>query len=220
MTPQQKVFTLMTKILTSAVQVVCARCRDTWPHHTLPYVWLTYDRIAECGISALHTLLHREYGVHATHEVQLEIVDQEYSLNEVGDSEAYLADALEMYSHVTPENYAALYCFAYAGKGTTITTTGPAGTEIVDPNAMHARLCTQVDHFTDLMAHHREEIIDPDNTVLLTTDDTSAVAAYINEHYTAVAVPSYPDERPMTIQPRVLRYWNRPFVLFAKKGVA
>ena len=208
----------MTTIMTPAVQVVCARCRDTWPHHTLPYVWLTYDRIAECGISTLHAMLHREYGVHATHKVQLEIVDQEYSLNEIGDTEEHLADAIDVYTHTAPEDYAALYCFAYADTNTTIV--GLAGTEVVDPDAMQTRLRAQVDHFTDLMAHHREVLIDPDNTVLLTTDDTAAVAAYLNERYIAVAVPRYPDERPSIIQPRVLRYYNRPFVLFAKKEEA
>ena len=196
-----------------AVQIVCTVCRSQWPDQA-PAPWLSYDTLASCSTESLYHHLHREAGIAATHTLMIEVIDEENSLNQPGDNEDMLHSVLDAYSNISPGDYMLLRCFAYAGADTTMIKK-TATYSVIDTAAMYRAYRCEAFNYRDFIAYERDAFIDE---IGYTGTDVASLARRLAMNYTAVAIPQNIDEEPFIIPTHELSTFNRPFVLFAKKG--
>ena len=197
-----------------AVQLICTVCQAEWPDHTGAH-WFDYDTLATCSTESLHNCLHRDVGVVAVHEPVIEVVDEENSLNQPGDSEDVLLNVLAAYQEITPGDYMLLRCFACAGPDTTMVKKTITGT-IIDTTAMYRAYRCEAFNYRDFITHESDIFIDEIGYTGMT--NPSEMARRLALNYTAVAIPQNIDEEPFVIPTHELASFDRPFVLFAKKG--
>lgn len=196
-----------------AVQLVCTVCQSQWPDRASA-PWLSYDTLATCGTDSLHTHLHRDAGIAATHTPIIKVIDEENSLNQPGDTEDMLRTVLTAYQNISPGDYMLLRCFAHAGLDTTMLKR-TATYNIIDTAAMYRAYRCEAFNYRDFIAYESDIFIDE---LGYTGTNPASLARRLALNYTAVAIPQTLDEEPFVIAPHELSTFDRPFVLFAKKG--
>ena len=164
---------------------------------------------------------HRVAGIADTHTPIIEILDEENSLNHPGDDEDMLHCVLEAYCNISPGDYMLLRCFAYAGPDTTMSKK-TVTYDVIDTAAMYRAYRCEAFDYHDFITNEKDTIIDEIGYISAgaSSTDTTALARRLALSYTAVAIPQTLDEIPSVIAPYELSTFDRPFVLFAKKGVA
>lgn len=198
-----------------AVQLVCTVCQSQWPDRA-PAPWLSYDTLATCSTESLHAHLHRNAGIAAAHTPIIKIIDEENSMNYPGDTEDMLRAVLTAYRNISPGDYMLLRCYAHAGVDTTMFKR-TATYNIIDTAAMYRAYRCEAFSYHDFIAYESDIFIDE---IGYSGADPASLARRLALNYTAVAIPQDLDEEPFVIAPHELSTFNRPFVLFAKKGAA